>query len=400
MANLSNRAATIKPSPTIAMNKRAADMTAAGREVIPLSLGEPDFDTPENVKAAGIEAIRRNFTKYTASEGFGPLREALARKLARQNGLNIAKDQVVVGSGSKTVFLAAFWSVLDPGCEVVIPAPYWVSYPDLVELAGGTPVIVPCDEKVGFKLTPAALERTLSPKTRAVIFNSPNNPSGAVYSEQEIRDLAALLEKHPDVWVITDELYEHIVYENQKATSFAGAAPRMTDRVITIGGFSKGYVMTGWRLSYCAANRTVIKSIGDILSQIHGSPSSIAQAAAMEALEGDQSFITKNRIVFQERGDFIVERTNAMPGLHSLKPPGAFYVYVNCEGWIGRASAAGRRLTNDVDVVEALLEESGVAVVPGEVFGLSPFFRISYALEMEQLRKAMGRLDEFARGIR
>jgi aspartate aminotransferase len=301
MANLSNRAATIKPSPTIAMNKRAADMTAAGREVIPLSLGEPDFDTPENVKAAGIEAIRRNFTKYTASEGFGPLREALARKLARQNGLNIAKDQVVVGSGSKTVFLAAFWSVLDPGCEVVIPAPYWVSYPDLVELAGGTPVIVPCDEKVGFKLTPAALERTLSPKTRAVIFNSPNNPSGAVYSEQEIRDLAALLEKHPDVWVITDELYEHIVYENQKATSFAGAAPRMTDRVITIGGFSKGYVMTGWRLSYCAANRTVIKSIGDILSQIHGSPSSIAQAAAMEALEGDQSFITKNRIVFQER---------------------------------------------------------------------------------------------------
>jgi aspartate aminotransferase len=382
------------------MNKRAADMTRAGRDVIPLSLGEPDFHTPENVKAAGINAIKQNFTKYTNSEGFGPLKKAVAGKLLRQNGLEFSEDQIVIGSGSKTVFLAAFLTVVDPGSEVLIPAPYWVSYPDLVELAGGIPVIVPCSESAGFKLTATELERALTPKTRAIVFNSPNNPSGAVYSEKEIRDLAAVLERYPNVWVITDELYEHIVYDSTRVVYFAKAASRIADRVITVCGFSKSYVMTGWRLSFAAASRPAIKAIGDILSQIHGAPSSIAQAAAIEALEGDQSFIQKNQKVFRERRDLVVERANRIPGLHALKPPGAFYVYVNCADWIGRTTAAGRRLANDVDVVEGLLEEAEIATVPGAVFGLSPFFRISYALEMDRLRQGMDRLEKFASGFR
>jgi aspartate aminotransferase len=381
------------------MNTRAAEKSKAGRRVIPLSLGEPDFNTPENVKAAGIAAIQRNFTKYTQSEGYGPLRQAIADKLLRQNGLAFGAEEIVVGSGTKTVFLAALWSVVDADAEVIIPAPYWVSYPDLVELAGGHPVIVPCPESAGFKLTPAQLESALSPRTRAIIFNSPNNPSGAVYSEAEIRDLATVLERHPEVWVITDELYEHIVYDNQQVVYFAKAAPKVSDRVITVCGFSKGYVMTGWRLSFVAAKGPVVKSIGDILSQIHGAPSSIAQAAAIEAVEGDQSFIVKNRKVFQERRDYVVDRVNGIAGLTALKPPGAFYVYVNCTGWIGRVSAAGRRILTDVDVVEALLEEAEVATVPGEVFGLSPFFRISYALEMDGLREGMDRLEKFSLGL-
>lgn len=400
MADLAQRALQIKPSPTIAMNKRAADMTQAGRDVIPLSLGEPDFHTPENVKEAGIAAIQRNFTKYTNSEGYGALKQAVAGKLLRQNGLTFPEQQVVIGSGSKTVFLAAFWSVVDPGCEVVIPAPYWVSYPDLVEMAGGVPVVVPCSESAGFKLTAADLERAITPKTRAIIFNSPNNPSGAVYSEQEIRALAAVLEKHPKVWVVTDELYEHIVYDNTRVVYFAKAAPAIAGRVVTVCGFSKSYVMTGWRLSFAAGNAPVMTAIGDILSQIHGAPNSIAQAAAIEALEGDQSFIEKNQRVFKERRDLVVERANRIGGLHALKPPGAFYVYVNCGKWIGRTTAAGRHLSNDIAVVEAMLEEAAVATVPGAVFGLSPYFRISYALELERLRTAMDRIEEFGRGLR
>ena len=400
MADLSQRALQIKPSPTIAMNKRAADMTRTGRDVIPLSLGEPDFHTPESVKAAGIAAIQQNFTKYTASEGFGPLKKAIATKLQQQNGLNFTADEIVVGSGSKTMFLAAFWAVVDPGCEVVIPAPYWVSYPDLVELAGGSAVVVRCDESSGFKLTPPELERVLTPKTRAIVFNSPNNPTGAVYSEKEISALAAVLRKHPKVWVITDELYEHIVYDNQRVVYFAKAAAEIADRVITICGFSKSYVMTGWRLSFAAGSRALITALADTLSQIHGAPNSIAQAAAIEALQGDQSFLAANRKVFQERRDLVVERVNRIAGLHALKPPGAFYVYVNCSAWIGRTSAAGRKLADDVAVVEALLEEAAVATVPGESFGLSPYFRISYALEMERLRTAMDRLGEFAHGLR
>ncbi|HWK44299.1 MAG TPA: pyridoxal phosphate-dependent aminotransferase [Stellaceae bacterium] len=400
MPTLARRTQEIKASPTNAMNKRAADMKLAGRDTIPLSLGEPDFHTPENIKAAGIAAIERNFTKYTPADGHGPLKEALSRKLARDNGLTFAPDQIVVGGGAKSIILAALLSIVDPGDEVIVPTPYWVTYPDLVTLVGGVTVFAPCNDTTGFKLTPSMLRSVLSPRTRAIIFNSPNNPSGAVYSIDEIKDLAAVLIDHPNVWVVTDELYEHIVYDNHKATSFAKAAPELAQRVITINGFSKGYVMTGWRLGFAAAAKPVIKSMAGLLSHMNGSPSSIGQAAAMEALDGDQAFIDQNRKTFEERRNLIIERANNIPGLSAVKPSGTFYCYINCGGWIGRVSAGGRKLETDVDASEALLDETGVAVMPGEAFGCSPFFRVSYALEVALLRKAMDRIQEFAQGLR
>ena len=400
MPTLARRTQEFQASPTNAMNKRAADLRLAGRDTIPLSLGEPDFHTPENVKAAGMAAIERNFTKYTPTDGHGPLKEALSRKLAHDNGLGYAPDQIVVGSGAKSIILSALLSIVNPGDEVIIPTPYWVTYPDLVRLAGGVSIFAHCDDSTGFKLTPDILESVLSPRSRAVIFNSPNNPSGAVYSIDEIRELSAVLRRHPDVWVVTDELYEHIVFDNHKATSFAAAAPEMAERVITINGFSKGYVMTGWRLGFAAGARPVIKSMADLLSHINGSPSSIGQAAAMEALDGDQSFIAQNKRTFEERRNLVVERVNRIPGLSAVKPSGTFYCYIGCRDWLGRTSATGRRLENDVDVAEALLDETGVAVMPGQVFGCSPFFRVSYAVEVGLLQKAMDRIQEFGRGLR
>jgi aspartate aminotransferase len=395
MARLALRATEIKLSPTLAMNKRAADLKKAGRDIIPLSLGEPDFHTPERVKAAGIAAIRRDFTKYTAADGCSELKAAIAGKLQRDNKLHFPLDQIIVGSGSKIIILATLLSVVEQGDEVVIPAPYWVSYPDLVRLAGGIPIFAPSSRDSGFKVTPEALERALSSRTRAVILNSPNNPSGAVYTIDEMRGLASVLDRYHDVWVVTDEIYEHIVFDNHRAVSFAHAVPEMAERVITINGFSKGYVMTGWRLGFAAGPRLLISAIGDLLSQMHGSPSSIAQAAAMEALEGDQSFLQQNRAVFQDRRDLVVQRINKMPGLSVVPPAGAFYAFVECEGLIGRTSAKGRRLSDDLRVVDALLEEVAVAAVPGEVFGMSSFFRISYALDLPVLRQALDRIETF-----
>lgn len=400
MPNLARRANAIRPSPTIAMNARAAEMKRIGRDVIPLSLGEPDFHTPANVKAAGVKAIQSDFTKYTATDGFGPLKKAIADKLLRENDSKYSVDQIVVGSGAKVVILSALLSVVEPGDEVVIPAPYWVTYPDQVELAGGTPIFAVGEEFTGFKVTPDTLASVLTPRTCAIIFNSPNNPSGAVYSAAEIRALASVLERYPDVWVITDELYEHLVFDGYKSTTFVQAVPGFADRVITINGFSKGYVMTGWRLAFAAGPREVIKSMGDLLSQMTGSPNSIAQAAGIEALQGDQSFIEKNQKIFQERRDLVVDRINRIPGLACLSPSGTFYVYINCAGWIGQVSSGGRRLASDMDVVEALLEESELAAVPGGVFGLSPFFRISISLELSVLRVAMDRIETFGKGLR
>jgi aspartate aminotransferase len=396
---LAERTQGFKASPTNAMNKRAADLKATGRDTIPLSLGEPDFHTPENIKAAGVAAIQRNFTKYTPTDGHGPLKESLSRKLMRDNGLAVAPDHIVVGSGAKSIILSALLSLVDPGDEVVIPAPFWVTYPDLVALVGGISVFAACDETDGFKLTPAALQRVLSPRTRAVIFNSPNNPSGAVYGTDEIRQLAAVLHQHPDVWVVTDELYEHIVYDNHRSVSFAAAAPELADRVITINGFSKGYVMTGWRLGFAAASRPVIKAMADVLSHINGSPSSIGQAAAMEALDGDQAFIEQNRRTFEARRNLIIERARRIPGLSAVTPSGTFYCYIGCRSWLGRTSRNGRVLHGDVDVAEALLDETGVAVMPGEVFGCSPYFRVSYALEAGLLAEAMDRIEAFSKGL-
>lgn len=400
MVKLSRRADEIRPSPTIGMNMRAEELRRAGRDVIPLSLGEPDFHTPENVKAAGIRAIQSDFTKYTATEGYRALRDALATKLKTDNGLTFSFDQIVVSTSAKIIIYSAFLSILDAGDEVIIPAPYWVSYPDLVGLAGGVPKVVACSEQAKFKLTAAQLEKAITPQTRAIVFNSPNNPSGTMYSAAEIRDLAEVLVKHPDIWVITDELYEHIVYDNQKAVSFASVAPELADRVVTINGFSKGYVMTGWRLGFAAANRQVIKPMADFISQMQGSPSSISQAAALEALTGDQSFMKQNRETFQGRRDLVVAQANRIEGLSAFPPSGSFYAYINCSGWIGKTSAEGRLLATDLDVAEGLLMEASVAVMPGTVFGLSPYFRVSYSLEAGLIETAMKRIADFADGLR
>lgn len=399
MPSLAQRVSDIKPSPTMAISDKAAERKRQGRDVIPLSLGEPDFQTPDNIKAAGIAAIERNFTKYTAADGFRGLKDAIASKLARENGTTFSADQIVVGSGAKIVIHSAIMAVVGPGDEVVIPAPYWVTYPELVQLADGTPVFATGREESGFKVTPEILEKSLSPRTRAIIFNSPNNPSGAVYSADEIAALGSVLKRYPDVWIITDELYEHLVFDGQRAPSFVEIMPELADRIITINGFSKGYVMTGWRLGYAAGPRTVIGPIADLLSQIHGSPSSIAQAAGIEALEGDQSFLEANREVFQTRRDLVVKRANEIPGLSCVSPSGTFYAYINCGPWLGSTSAGGRQLHSDMDVAEALISEAEIAVVPGQVFGLGPYFRVSYALDLKTLQKAMDRIDRFARAL-
>lgn len=400
MVTLSRRAGEIRPSPTIGMNMRAEELRRAGRDVIPLSLGEPDFHTPEHIKAAGIAAIQRNFTKYTPTEGYRALRVALAEKLKSDNGLTYTPDQIVVSTSAKIVIYAAFLSILDEGDEVIIPAPFWVSYPDLVELAGGVAKLVQSSEKTQFKITAEQLEQAITPRTRALVFNSPNNPSGTIYSDDEIRALAEVLARHPDIWVVTDELYEHLVFDGGKAGSFAGVATELADRVITINGFSKGYVMTGWRLGFAAAGNDVIRSMGSFISQMQGSPCSISQAAALEALTGDRSFMAQNRQTFQERRNVVVARANAIDGLCALPPAGTFYAYIDCAGWIGRTSAQGRPLATDVDVAEALLMEASVAVVPGTVFGLSPYFRISYSLEASLIETAMDRIADFAKGLR
>lgn len=400
MGKLSRRADEIRPSPTIGMNMRAEQLKREGRDVIPLSLGEPDFHTPDNVKAAGIAAIQKDFTKYTATEGYRALREALADKLKKDNGLTFTADQVVVSTSAKIVIYSAFLSILDAGDEVIVPAPFWVSYPDLVGLAGGVPQIVACSDQANFKLTADQLEKAITPRTRALVFNSPNNPSGAIYTPAEIKDLAKVLAKYPEIWVITDELYEHIVYDNHKASSFAAVAPELAERVITINGFSKGYVMTGWRLGFAAADRRVIKPMADFISQMQGSPSSISQAAALEALTGDQSFMAKNRETFQARRDLVVHEANQIRGLSAIRPSGSFYAYIGCDGWIGKKTAEGRALDTDLDVAEGLLMEASVAVVPGTVFGLSPYFRVSYSLEVDLIREAMRRIAEFGKGLR
>jgi aspartate aminotransferase len=400
MIKLAKRALEIRPSPTIAMNARASEMKRLGRDVIPLSLGEPDFHTPENIKLAGIKAIEKNFTKYTATDGYAPLKAAIVGKLSKDNGATYTPEQIVVGSGAKVVILAALMSILDPGDEVIIPAPYWVTYPDQVEMCGGKPVFATCTEASGFKLTPETLKSSLSPRTRAIIFNSPNNPAGSVYTPEEIRALGSVLKDHPDVWIVTDELYEHLVYDGAKTASFAGVVPTLTDRIITVNGFSKGYVMTGWRLAFAAGPVHVIKAISDLLSQMTGSANSVAQAAAIEALQGDQSFLVENRGTFEKRRDLVVDRINKVKGLSAIKPSGTFYVYINCGEWISRQTANGRKMTNDLEVAEALLDEAELAVVPGGVFGLSPYFRVSIALEVPLLEKAMDRLDFFAKALR
>ncbi len=389
----------IKPSPTIAVSAKARELKAAGRDVIGLGAGEPDFDTPDNIKAAAIRAIEAGKTKYTDVDGIAELKQAVAAKFKRENGLDYKPSQVSVGTGGKQVLYNALLATLNPGDEVVIPAPYWVSYPDIVLLGGGTPVFVETRMDDGFKLRPEALERVITPKTKWLILNSPSNPSGAAFTTAEMKALTDVLLRHPHVWVLTDDMYEHLLFDGLKFCTPAQVEPKLYDRTLTMNGVSKAYAMTGWRIGYAAGPEPLIKAMAKLQSQSTSNPSSIAQYAAVEALNGPQHFIAERCQVFQERRDLVVSMLNQAKGIKCLSPEGAFYVYPSCAGLIGKTSGGGKRLKTDEDVVTALLEEEGVAVVQGTAFGLSPFFRISYATDTATLEEACRRIQRFCGAV-
>ncbi len=390
----------IKPSPTIAVTTKARELKAAGRDVIGLGAGEPDFDTPDSIKEAAIAAIRAGQTKYTAVDGTPELKAAIAGKFKRENGLDYTADQITVGAGGKHVIYNAIVATLDPGDEVVIPAPYWVSYPDIVLLCGGTPVIVDCPEETGFKLQPTDLDRAITAKTKWVILNSPNNPTGAAYTRDELKALTEVLVHHPHVHVLTDDMYEHLTYDGFAFTTVAQVEPALYDRTLTMNGVSKAYAMTGWRIGYAGGPKDLIKAIAKVQSQSTTNPCSISQAAAVEALNGPQHFIAERNAVFNERRDLVVAMMNEAPGITCHRPEGAFYVYPSCAGLIGRTTPDGKTLAGDGDVATYLLEAEGVAVVHGEAFGMSPYFRISYATSTEALREACTRIQRAAAAVR
>ena len=398
MSIISDSLKRIKPSPTIAVSQKARELKAAGKDVIGLGAGEPDFDTPDNVKDAAIKAIKESDTKYTAVDGTPELKKAISEKFKRENNLSYSTDQITVGAGGKHVIYNLMMATLNKGDEVIIPAPYWVSYPDIVMLAGANPIVVECSEEQGFKLTAKDLEAAITNNTKWVILNSPSNPTGACYSEQEIKNLAHVLKRKPHVNVLSDDIYEHIIYEGFKFFTIA-QIPELKNKVVTMNGVSKSYAMTGWRIGYAAGNKEVIKAIAKIQSQSTTNPSSISQAAAVEALNGKQEFIPIRSLAFQERRDFVVNSLNAIDGINCLKPDGAFYVFPNCKELIGKKDKNGKKLENDTDFVQSLLENNNVAVVQGSAFGLDGFFRISYATSMENLEKAMGRIKEFCESL-
>jgi len=390
----------IKPSPTIAISGKARELKAAGRDVIGLAAGEPDFDTPDNIKEAAINAIRRGETKYTAVDGIPELKAAICRKFKRENGLDYKPSQITVGTGGKQVLYNALMATLNPGDEVIIPAPYWVSYPDIVLLAGATPVTVKTRPEDGYKLTAAALEKAITPKTKWLIFNSPSNPTGAAYSHADIKALTDVLLKHPQVWVLTDDMYEHLVYDDFVFATPAQVEPRLYERTLTMNGVSKAYCMTGWRIGYAGGPEQLIKAMGTLQSQSTTNPNTIAQWAAVEALDGPQDFIPANNKVFKERRDLVVSMLNQASGLTCPKPEGAFYVYPSCAGAIGKTTPSGKRIENDEDFVTELLEAEGVAVVHGSAFGLGPAFRISYATATSDLEEACRRIQRFCGSLR
>jgi aspartate aminotransferase len=393
MSFLAQRLGRIKPSPTIGVTQKAAELQAAGRDVIGLGAGEPDFDTPEHIKKAAGEAIARGETKYTAVAGTMELRRAICAKFKRDNELDYAPGQVTVGCGGKQTIFNALMATLDEGDEVIIPAPYWVSYPDIVLLAEGTPVIVPCPGERGFKLDPDALERAITRRTKWVILNSPSNPTGAAYSEIELHQICEVLLRNPRVWVMTDDIYEHVVYDDFRFTTPAQIEPRLYDRTLTINGCSKAYSMTGWRVGWGAGPKPLIDAMNMIQSQSTTHTSSISQAAAVAALNGPQDFIGPNNAMFRERRDMVVAALNTIPGLDCTRPEGAFYVYPSCAGLIGKVTPEGKRIESDDDFVTYLLEAEGVACVQGSAFGLSPFFRISYATATSKLEEACRRIQ-------
>ncbi len=400
MAFLSDTLARVKPSATIAVTNKARELAAAGMDVIGLGAGEPDFDTPQNIKDAAKRAIDAGKTKYTAVDGIPELKAAICAKFERENGLKYTPAQVSVGTGGKQILYNALMATLNPGDEVIIPAPYWVSYPDMVLLAGGTPVPVVAGIETQFKLTPAQLEAAITPKTKWFIFNSPSNPTGAAYTRAELKALCDVLMRHPQVWIMSDDMYEHLVFDDFEFTTPAQVEPGLYDRTLTCNGVSKSYAMTGWRIGYAAGPVALIKAMGTIQSQSTSNPCSIAQYAALEALTGPQDFLKTNRTIFQRRRDLVVEMLNRAPGVNCPVPEGAFYVYPDISGCIGKTSAAGTKITNDEVFATALLEEVGVAVVFGSAFGVSPNFRVSYATSDEVLREACGRIIRFCEGLK
>ena len=398
MSIISDSLKRIKPSPTIAVTQKARELKASGKDVIGLGAGEPDFDTPNNIKEAAIRAIKDGDTKYTAVDGTQILKEAIVNKFKRENNLDYTTDQITVGAGGKHVIYNLMMATLNKGDEVLIPAPYWVSYPDIVLLAGATPVAVECSEEQDFKITAKDLESKITNNTKWLIINSPSNPTGSTYSEQEIKNLSQVLKRNPHVNILSDDIYEHITYGGFKFFTIA-QIPELKNRVVTMNGVSKSYAMTGWRIGYAAGPKEIIKAISKIQSQSTTNPSSISQAAAVEALNGNQDFISIRAKAFEERRDFVVNTLNSINGIKCLKPDGAFYVFPSCKNLIGKKDINGKKIENDTDFVQSLLENNGVAVVQGSAFGLEGYFRISYATSMENLKKALKKISDFCESL-
>jgi aspartate aminotransferase len=390
----------VQPSQTIAVTTKARELQAAGHDVIGLGAGEPDFDTPDNIKEAAIKAIRDGKTKYTNVEGIPELKEAICRKYERENGLKYKPSQVIVAPGGKKIIFNAMMATLNPGDEVIVPAPYWVSYPDIVQLCNAKPVFVTGKLEDGFKLRPEALEAAITPKTKWLIFNHPSNPTGAAYTHAELKALTDVLMRHPHVWVLTDDMYEHLVYDDYKFVTPAQIEPGLYERTLTMNGVSKAYSMTGWRIGYAAGPEVLVKAMTKLQSQTTSNPSSISQWASVEALNGPQDFLKDRAAVFKERRDLVVAMLNQAHGIKCPTPEGAFYVYPSCEGCIGKTTKKGKVIQSDEDFVTALLEEEGVAVVHGAAFGLSPFFRISYATSTQALEEACRRIQRFCAELR
>jgi aspartate aminotransferase len=399
MSLLVSRLDRIQPSPTIGVTQKARELKAAGKDVIGLGAGEPDFDTPEHVKAAAIEAIRKGETKYTDVDGTPELKRAICAKFKRENGLDYKPEQISVGVGGKQILFNAFMCTVDKGDEVIVPAPYWVTYPDIVKLCEGTPVFVTCGENAQYKLSPEALEAAITPKTKWLVLNSPSNPTGAVYSRAELKALADVLLRHPQVHVMTDDMYEHLIYDGETFATIAEVEPRLYDRTLTVNGVSKAYAMTGWRIGYAGGPVPLIKAMAKLQSQSTSNPTSISQAASVAALSGSLDFITERNAEFKKRRDICVDLLNKAPGLTCAKPGGAFYVYPSCAGTIGKKTPEGKLIKTDSDFVTYLLESVGVAVVQGEAFGLSPAFRISYATRTDLVEEACRRIQRFCQSL-
>jgi aspartate aminotransferase len=401
MALLKDSLSRIKPSATMAVTDKARALKAAGRDVIGLGAGEPDFDTPDNIKKAAIKAIESGrASKYTAVEGLAELKQAVVDKFKRENSLDYKTNQIIISTGGKQVLYNALMVTLNPGDEVIIPAPYWVSYPDMVLLAGGEPVIVPSRMEDGFKIKPEALEKAITPRTKWIIFNSPSNPTGAAYTKAELKTITDVLVRHPQVWVMTDDMYEHLVYDDFKFATPAEIEPNLYERTLTVNGVSKAYCMTGWRIGYAGGRADLIKAMSMLQSQSTSNPVAVSQWASVEALNGPQDFIAKHNAIFKERRDICVSMLNQSNGLHCPRPEGAFYVYPSCAGTMGKTAPSGKKLATDEDFVTELLEAEGVAVVQGTPFGFGPAFRISYATKTEDLEEACRRIQRFCGNLK